>query len=86
MKASEIKELSLKDLKEKIEDMEEQQSNLLLTHSVSPLENPLVIRQNRRTIARLKTALNARQNEEAGTTATTTEAKETTKEVEESAE
>ena len=37
MKASEIKELSIKDLKEKIEDMEEQQANLLLTHSVSPL-------------------------------------------------
>ena len=84
MKASEIKELSIKDLKEKIEDMEEQQGKLLLTHSVSPLENPLVIRQNRRTIARLKTALNARKNEES--TGKVEEAKAEKKEVEKSAE
>ncbi|MBD3638960.1 MAG: 50S ribosomal protein L29 [Crocinitomicaceae bacterium] len=82
MKASEIKELSLKDLQEKIETMEEQQAKLLLTHSVSPLENPLELRHNRRTIARLKTALNARQNE---TTASAGKEKKT-EEVKESAE
>lgn len=84
MKASEIKELSIKDLKEKIEDMEEQQGKLLLTHSVSPLENPLVIRHNRRTIARLKTALNNRKGEEK--TEKVVEKKAETKKVEESAE
>ena len=78
MKASEIKELSIKDLVEKIEDMEEQQNKLLLAHSVSPLENPLVLRHNRRTIARLKTALNARKVSESKPAAK--------KEVEESAE
>ncbi|UKN03175.1 50S ribosomal protein L29 [Paracrocinitomix mangrovi] len=65
MKMNEIKELSIKDLQEKIEDMEEQQGKLLLAHSVSTLENPLVIRHNRRTIARLKTELNSRQLNEA---------------------
>jgi large subunit ribosomal protein L29 len=62
MKASEIKELSIADLVEKIDDMEEQQGKLLLTHAVSPLENPLQLRENRRIIARLKTALNQREN------------------------
>lgn len=63
MKASEIKELSVADLREKIEDMQEQQTKMKLTHSVSPLENPLVLRANRKTIARLKTELNKRLNE-----------------------
>jgi large subunit ribosomal protein L29 len=63
MKSSEIKELSNADLIEKIGDMQEQQGKLLLTHAVSPLENPLVIRANRRTIARLKTALKVRLQE-----------------------
>lgn len=84
MKASEIKELSIKDLKEKIEDMEEQQAKLLVAHSVSPLENPLVIRHNRKTIARLKTALNARKKDE--TPDSTKTKKSVAKEVEESAE
>lgn len=82
MKASEIKELSIADLKEKIEDMTEQQGKLLLTHSVSPLENPLVIRENRRTIARLKTALNARLQSEANSAPAEAKAEK----VEESAE
>lgn len=78
MKASEIKELSIADLKEKIEDMEEQQGKLLLTHSVTPLENPLVLRENRRTIARLKTALNARlQSETTSAPAAKAKAEET---------
>lgn len=70
MKASEIKELSLADLKEKIEFMENQQQKLKLTHAVSQLENPLQLRANRRTIARLKTALKNRElNEKTDTKA-----------------
>lgn len=61
MKAEEIRELSVKDLNEKIEELEEQQRRLELTHAVSTLENPLQIRANRKTIARLKTELRARE-------------------------
>ena len=61
MKTAEIKELSVADLKEKIEDMEEQQNKLVLAHSVSQLENPVQIRHNRKTIARLKTELRTRE-------------------------
>ena len=85
MKSSEIKELSNNDLVEKIGDMEEQQDKLLLTHSVSPLENPLVLRANRRTIARLKTALKVRvagETLEVETKKTTAKVKKTTAKVE----
>ncbi|MEX1001219.1 MAG: 50S ribosomal protein L29 [Crocinitomicaceae bacterium] len=64
MKAAEIKELSVPDLKEKIDFMERQQLKLNLTHSVTQLENPLQLRANRRTIARLKTELKSRENKE----------------------
>lgn len=36
-----------------------------LNHAVSPLENPMTIKDNRRTIARLKTELTKRAMDEA---------------------
>ena len=38
--------------------------NLKLTHALSPLENPLQIREARKTIARLSTELSSRSTEE----------------------
>lgn len=61
MKASEIKELSVADLKEKIEELTEQQNKLILAHSVTQLENPLQLRANRKVIARLNTELRGRE-------------------------
>lgn len=61
MKATEIRELSLEDLKEKLEDASEQHEKLLLSHAVSQLENPIQIREGRKTIARLKTELKGRE-------------------------
>ena len=65
MKSAEIKELSVADLKEKIEDMQEQQNKLKLAHSVTQLENPIQLRVNRKVIARLKTELKSREAAEA---------------------
>jgi large subunit ribosomal protein L29 len=65
MKAAEIKELSIADLKEKIEELSTQQNKLTLAHGVTPLENPLQLRANRRVIARLQTELKAREIAEA---------------------
>ncbi len=65
MKAAEIKELSIADLKEKIEELSTQQNKLTLAHAVTPLENPLQLRANRRVIARLQTELKAREIAEA---------------------
>ncbi len=62
MKTSEIKELSLEDLKDKIAEKEAALSKLTLSHSIAAIENPMSIRNTRRDVARLKTALNAKKN------------------------
>jgi large subunit ribosomal protein L29 len=61
MKSTEIKDLSINDLQEKIVEMELMQQKVVITHSISPLENPLQIRWSRRDIARLKTELRKRE-------------------------
>lgn len=61
MKSGEIKDLSVEDLKEKIGEMVVMQEKLVLTHQISPLENPLQLKWSRRDIARLKTELRKRE-------------------------
>ncbi|MCM4168514.1 50S ribosomal protein L29 [Arenibacter antarcticus] len=61
MKQSEIKELSVEGLKEKRAEYKKQFSDLKMAHSVTPLENPLLIRKVRRTVARLATELTKRE-------------------------
>lgn len=61
MKAKEIRELSDKELVEKIENETLALDQLILNHAVSPLDNPSQIRANRRDIARLKTVLRQRE-------------------------
>lgn len=61
MKNSEIRELSTKDIQERIEDQETILDKARLNHAVSPLENPNVLKEYRKTIARLKTELNKRK-------------------------
>ena len=63
MKASEIENLSLEDLQDKLADYQKQLLDLRMNHSVSPLENPLQIKMARRTVSRLLTALTSRQKE-----------------------
>ena len=57
MKQAEIKKLSKEDLHDKLAELQKRIEELKMTHSISPLENPLQIRSSRRVIARLKTAL-----------------------------
>ncbi len=61
MKASEIKGLSVADIEEKIAATRLELQKLELTHVVSPIENPMKIRQLRRDIARLMTILRQKQ-------------------------
>lgn len=61
MKNSEIKQLSLKELKERITDEQNMIVRLKLNHTVSPLDNPMKIKANRRNIARLLTELRSRE-------------------------
>ncbi len=61
MKNTEIKELSTKELIEKIEDESTHHSRMKLNHAVSPLENPNILGETKRDIARLKTELRSRE-------------------------
>ncbi|NOQ24242.1 MAG: 50S ribosomal protein L29 [Bacteroidales bacterium] len=61
MKSSEIKELTTKELVEKIDTEKTQLTRLKLNHAVSPLDNPLKITETRKDIARLKTELRKRE-------------------------
>jgi len=61
MKKEEIKELSTQDLKDRLEQMEQEYAQLKINHSISPLDNPAKITAERRMIARVKTELRARE-------------------------
>ncbi len=61
MKQQEITKLSVEDLNGKVVSLTEQLQKMKITHAVSPIENPMQIRQIRRTIARLKTELSKRE-------------------------
>ena len=60
MKTSEIRELTIKEIEERIDTEKTQLLKLRLNHSISPLDNPMKITETRRDIARLKTILRQR--------------------------
>ena len=63
MKQAVIKELSTNDFVERLEEERKKLTRLRLSHTVSPLDNPMKIRQNRKTIARILTELKKRELE-----------------------
>jgi large subunit ribosomal protein L29 len=61
MKQVDIKDISVDDLTEKFKEQKETLAKMKLSHAVSPLENPMQIKDVRRTVARLKTELRKRE-------------------------
>ncbi len=61
MKMSEIKELSTKELTERIETEKNTLVRMRLNHAVSPLDNPMKLKYARKDIARMMTELNKRK-------------------------
>ncbi len=61
MKMNEIKGLETKELAEKLETEVAKYQQMLLNHTVTPMENPSLIKAARRDIARMKTELRARE-------------------------
>jgi large subunit ribosomal protein L29 len=57
MKTSEIKELTKKEIVEKLQVEKENLVRLKMNHAVSPLDNPMKIQNTKKDIARLKTVL-----------------------------
>ena len=60
MKQSEIKELSVAELQEKLSEVKKSYAELKMAHAISPLENPIQLRTIRRTVARIATELTKR--------------------------
>jgi large subunit ribosomal protein L29 len=63
MKTSEIRELSAKEIEERIENEKNLFFKQKMNHAISPLDNPMKIRETRRNIARLETILRQKQKE-----------------------
>lgn len=61
MKIAEIRQIPANELAERLDAEVAKYNQMLLNHSVSPLENPAHIKDARRTIAKMKTVL--RENE-----------------------
>ena len=57
MKTAEIKELSTKEIQERVAAERETMVRLKLNHVVSNLDNPMKIKHTRKTIAKLMTEL-----------------------------
>jgi large subunit ribosomal protein L29 len=64
MKASEIRELTVKELEERIDNERNLLTKQKLNHAISPLDNPLKIKAARRNIARMMTVLSEKQKAE----------------------
>jgi large subunit ribosomal protein L29 len=60
MRAEEIRELTVDDIKARVAELEEERFRLRFRSATEPLENPLRLRTIRKDIARLKTVLSER--------------------------
>ena len=63
MKQSEIKQLSVAELQEKLGETKKSYADLKMAHAISPLENPIQLRNVRRTVARLATELTNKEGQ-----------------------
>ncbi|MFH0841001.1 MAG: 50S ribosomal protein L29 [Bacteroidota bacterium] len=64
MKISEIRELSMPDLIERIDTEKTMLVRMKMNHAITPLDNPQKLQQTKLTIARLLTELRARESKE----------------------
>jgi large subunit ribosomal protein L29 len=61
MKIAEIKELSTKELIERVDAQVAAYDQKRINHAITPVDNPAQIKQQRRTIARMKSELRYRE-------------------------
>tara|TARA_B100000963_G_scaffold347958_1_gene354876 strand:- start:45 stop:236 length:192 start_codon:yes stop_codon:yes gene_type:complete len=62
MKQQEVVKLSNEQLNEQLVENKKKYAELKMAHAVSPLENPIQIKSVRKSIARIMTELNKRDN------------------------
>ncbi len=61
MKANELRDLSVEELSVKAADLEKESFNLRFQLATGEIENPMRIREVRRTIAQIKTVLKEKE-------------------------
>ena len=61
MRQSEVKEFSVEELYEELENHKRKLADLKMTHVLSPLDNPSEIKKVRRSIARIATEITKRE-------------------------
>ena len=66
MKANEIREMSVDDIKSKLEELVTERFNLRFRSATESLENPMRFRALRRDIARLQTILGEKESNTGG--------------------
>jgi large subunit ribosomal protein L29 len=64
MKAKEIRDLSTEEIQTQIKEEKEQLTHLQFQHAIADLQNPMILRDKRRFIARLETILKERLMQE----------------------
>ena len=60
MKAKDIRDLSTEEIQTQIKEEKEQLTHLQFQHAIADLQNPMILRDKRRFIARLETILKER--------------------------
>ncbi|MEX0821865.1 MAG: 50S ribosomal protein L29 [Rhodothermales bacterium] len=65
LKAKEIRELGVDEIRSRIDEEEDQLRQLEFQHAIAHIENPMLLRQKRRLVARLKTIQNEKERETA---------------------
>ena len=57
MKASEIRDMNVDEMEQKLSDLKEELFNLRFQHEIGQLENPQRMKETKRDIARIKTII-----------------------------
>jgi len=61
MKNSELRGLSLEELRSKLEVEKDTYAKLKFAHSITPIENPMKIKELRKFVARIKTEIRSKE-------------------------
>ena len=63
MKNSELRSLTEEELKQRLVSEKENLTKLHFAHAISPIENPMKIKEARKLVARISTLLNQKESE-----------------------
>ena len=63
MKNSELNSLTVEELRQKLDAEKESLTKLKFAHAISPIENPMKIKETKKLIARIRTILKQKETQ-----------------------